>query len=93
MRLLVRYLLEGKGEVPNFIEDGGYFSVNEEYVGITVDSSKRHVPSTVHQVTRADLIARISAQNPKKMYPEQGFLSQQEIEAMVDAFLLEKGLA
>ena len=44
---VVRYLLEADGTVPISIEDGGYFLVGEELVGVTVDSAKRHVPSTM----------------------------------------------
>lgn len=61
MKHVVRYLLEGDGSIPSFIEDGGYFSIGEEKVGISVDSSKRYVPATVIRLTRAELNARIKS--------------------------------
>lgn len=59
-KLVVKYLLEGDGSVPTFIEDGGYFPVGEECVGISVDENKRHVPSTVIRLTLEDLALRIT---------------------------------
>lgn len=57
---VVRYLLEGDGSVPLFVENGGYFMVGEERVGLSVDESIRHVPSTVVRMSKADLTARIA---------------------------------
>lgn len=53
---LVRYLLEGDGTVPKFILDGGYYPINEEMIGITVDEDIRYVPSTVVRMDRQDVI-------------------------------------
>lgn len=58
---IVRYLLEGDGTVPLFVEDGGYFLIGEERVGRSVDENLRHVPSTVVRMTKADLEARVSS--------------------------------
>lgn len=58
---VVRYLLEGDGTVPLFVENGGYWLVGEEMVGVSVDEDSRHVPATVQRMTRADLEARVVA--------------------------------
>ncbi len=56
---IVRYLLEGDGTVPKFIEDGGHFPIGEEYVGISIDDEKRHLPSSVQKLNDQQLIDRI----------------------------------
>lgn len=58
---VVRYLLEGDGTVPLFVENGGYWPVGSELVGLSVDENERHVPATVVRMARADLAARIAA--------------------------------
>lgn len=58
MKYVIRYMLDGDGSVPKFVEDGGYFPVGEELVGLSIDSSKRFLPSTVKTVTRQELIDR-----------------------------------
>lgn len=58
---LVRYLLEGNGSIPMFIDNGGHWPVGAELVGVSVDEAERHVPSTVVRMSRADLIARVVA--------------------------------
>lgn len=61
MKKVVRYLLEGNGVVPSFVESGGHFPLNEEYVGVSVDTSKRHVPNTVQIMSKAQLVTRVKA--------------------------------
>ena len=87
---VVRYLLEADGTVPICIEDGGYFMVGEELVGITVDASKRHVPSTLIQLSRTDLVNRAISIGMKDF--EGNVLTNQQIQALIDAFLTERGL-
>ena len=57
---IVRYLLEGDGSIPVFIEVGGFLPKNEEMVGRSVDEKKRHVPATVVRMTKMDLRNRIT---------------------------------
>jgi len=61
MKHIVRYLLEADGSIPRFIEDGGYFPVDEELIGVSVDDKKRHLPHTVKKLSRADLVARVGS--------------------------------
>lgn len=58
---VVRYLLEGNGTIPIFVEDGGYWMVGNELVGRSVDEDARHLPSTVVRMAKADLTARLAA--------------------------------
>ena len=58
-RYVIRYLLEGDGTVPKFVEDGGYFPLGEELVGISVDEDKRHLPSSVVKMTEQGLVDRL----------------------------------
>lgn len=62
---IVRYLLEGNGTIPLFIENGGYWPVGMELVGLSVDEDERHVPATVVRMTRADLLARLAVMDLK----------------------------
>lgn len=56
---VIAYLLEGDGSVPKFVQDGGYYPLNEELIGISVDSLKRHVPNTVNILTLEQLVSRL----------------------------------
>jgi hypothetical protein len=58
-KYIVRYLLEADGTVPKFIENGGHLPLGEELVGLTIDASKRHVPSTVKRLTKLELEQRV----------------------------------
>lgn len=89
MKHVIRYLLEGNGAVPVFVEDGGYFCHLEEKVGISVDSSKRHVPAAVVRMTRAELTAHIEAHALKI---DSTSYSTQEASDLADAFLAQRGM-
>ena len=58
---VIRYLLEGNGTKPAFVENGGYLPLNDELVGLSVDDQKRHLPVTVHKMTKAELLVRAKA--------------------------------
>lgn len=92
MKRVVRYLLEGNGTVPLFVEDGGYFPVGEELVGISVDDTKRHLPNSVHILTKQNLIDRLVAIEYKNIPTDTEPMSQSEIESFVDQWLSDKGL-
>lgn len=77
---IIRYLLEGDGTIPKFVEDGGYMPIGEEYVGISVDEEKRHLPTTVHVLDEADLQARAN---------QMSFENEDAKQAMLD-YLLSK---
>lgn len=90
MKHIVRYLLEGDGSIPKFIEDGGYFSSGEEMVGLTVDDSKRHLPSTVFKLTVEQLCARMLAIGLKD--EEQNLLTEEQCQQIAEDFFTQKGL-
>lgn len=75
---VVRYLLEGDGTVPTFVENGGYWMVGHELVGLSVDEDARHVPATVIRMGRDDLIARIAGMGLKD---QDGELLDEEAQA------------
>jgi hypothetical protein len=58
MKRVVRYLLEGDGATPKFIESGGFFPIGDELIGITLDDSKRYVPKTLKTLSKQDLLKR-----------------------------------
>lgn len=85
MKKVVRYLLEGNGVVPSFVESGGHFPVGEEFVGVSVDTSKRHMPSTVQVLTKEQLVLRVKT-NVKHLITKQA-LSDAEALERVENFL------
>lgn len=88
---LIRYLLQGDGTIPPFVEDGGYFPVNEELVGRSVDETIRYLPSSIVRMTRADLVARITAIGP--VDANGVLLDAVAIDAMAQAFLDAIGMS
>lgn len=82
---LVRYLLEGNGTVPMFIESGGYYPIGHELIGLSVDEEVRHVPASVYRMTRADLLVRMQSMSLSDR--DGNLLSQEQIEDQLDAFL------
>ena len=90
MKHIVRYLLEGNGSVPLFIEDGGYFLHEEELVGLSIDDSLRQLPATVYKLTEADLKDRLLLMGVKD---EEGtLLSEAQCLALAEDFFAQKGL-
>lgn len=82
---VVRYLLEGDGTVPLFVENGGYWPVGAELVGVSVDENERYVPPTVVRMNRADLEARLAGMTIKN-------LNQEELDGAAKAALLDAWL-
>lgn len=89
-KFIVRYLLNGNGSIPDFIENGGYFFSNEESVGLSVDDAKRYLPISVQKLTKAQLVTR--AQSMPFKHEDGSSYSAQEMSDAVDAFLTEMGL-
>lgn len=69
-KYIIRYLLEGDGTVPVFVEDGGYLPINEEYVGISIDDTKRYLPSSIQKLTEQQLIDRANSLNLRDVQAE-----------------------
>lgn len=59
MKYVIRYMLDGDGTVPKFVEDGGYFPSGEELIGVSIDDDKRYLPSTVQKLTKQQLVDSI----------------------------------
>lgn len=89
-KLVVRYLLEGDGTVPIFVENGGYWMVGQELVGLSVDEDARHVPSTVVRMAKADLTARLAGMSLKDEAGDP--LDSDAKAALLDAWLAMIGL-
>ena len=84
MKAIIRYYLEGDGSVPKFVEDGGYFKKGEEMIGVSIDSSKRYIPATVHTLTNLELVNWVkSMTNTGK--------TLEELETIANSWLTEKG--
>lgn len=84
---IVKYLLEADGTVPKFITDGGFFPVNEEMIGVTIDESKRHLPKELKRITKKELLAHIKLSQPETVDSValmQAFLDQVKMKDIAD---------
>jgi CRISPR/Cas system endoribonuclease Cas6 (RAMP superfamily) len=90
---VIRYLLEGDNTVPKFVSDGGYFidSATEELVGISVDEVRRHLPVTVHKLTRP-LLKTWIINKGHNVTPEGVTMNEVELDNMIQAWLDARGL-
>lgn len=89
---VIRYLLEGDGTIPLFVEDGGYWMVGNELVGKSVDENERHLPATVFRMTKANLTARITAMGLVDLETQE-LLGQEALDAMLNAWLAQIGMS
>jgi len=91
MKHIVEYKLHHP-HTPYFIEDGGYFVVNNKLIGVTKDDSICYVPAAPELVhlTNQDLIDRVVAMDMFDSETEQA-LTVQEKTDMANAWLSAKG--
>ena len=87
------YKVEMVNTMPAFIEDGGYFSLNNKMVGITCCSSNSYIPQTLIELDAVTLKARCATIGLTKMVNDEPVaMTEQEISDYVDAWMIEKGL-
>jgi hypothetical protein len=101
---VIRYLLEGNGTVPAFVQDGGYFPVGNELIGLSVDEDKLHVPDTVVRLNRAELLARVTLalkdeegnfkvkMNPHEPVDPENVYTEEDAELEMEAWLERMGI-
>ena len=83
-------LEDGRTSVPTFIVNGGYFPVDNKYIGITADDGT-YIPSTLVVLDRAALITRMT-NFPLRWVSEDGnargrLATTEEIEWEADNFI------
>lgn len=89
---VIRYLLEGNGSVPTFVEDGGYFRNGAELVGISVDETVRYLPASVHRMDEVELLEWIKNHYKdngeyRLKYNSEEAYNDADMEAICEAFL------
>lgn len=86
---LIRYLLEGNGTVPVFVENGGYFcdEATDELIGRSVDETVRNLPATVYKLTRAELKTRIKNQSQDYFSLGGAQMTDSELDDHIQDFL------
>jgi hypothetical protein len=94
-RQLIRYLLEGRGNNPTFLDygHGGHFMdpTTEEFVGVSVDQDKRRLPASVFKLTRAQLKNRLTTLGYDKN--EDGSdMTNAELDTFIQEWLDGRGL-
>jgi hypothetical protein len=97
-RLMVKsgndFIVEVQNAMPPFIEDGGYMSYSEKFIGVTFDTANTFVPSTLIQPSRQDLKDRALLAGMSKMVDNESVpMSVQEISDYVDTFLSDRGFS
>jgi hypothetical protein len=90
-KYVVKYLLEGAGTIPSAIQDGGYFPVGNELVGVTYDDTERYVSSSFTKLTKADLSARLASMNPKNQ--DGSAMTSDQQAALITAWLAQVGMS
>lgn len=95
-RHIVEYKIHGN-ETPYFIEDGGYYPIDYQYVGITRDDSYCYIPDfvedggTLLELSNSDLVDRVVALDMKNSQGES--LSTEQKTALANTWLTNKGFA
>lgn len=90
-KLVVKYLLEGVGTVPTAIQDGGYWPIGHELVGVTFDNTVRYVASSFASLARSDLAARLASMNLKNQ--DGSAMNSDQQAAMLTAWLAQVGMS
>lgn len=90
-RHVVKYMLEGVGTVPTVIQDGGYWPVGAELVGVTWDDTQRYVASSWVSLSKADLVSRLAGMGLKNL-DGSTMTSDQQL-AMLNAWLAQVGMS
>ena len=99
--MIIKYVLNSDGTIPDYVEDGGYFldpdDVAEAKIGKAVASGvPSDAPATTSGITKSDLIARVS--DIMSRYPPQassmtGTVDTRTAEEIVDAWCVQVGEA
>ena len=97
-KLVVKYLLEGVGTVPVAIQDGGYWLVGHEMIGVTYDNSQRYVSASFAAMSKADVLARVQTclkdANGNYLNDQVGNpYTDQRASDMCDAWLAQVGMS
>ena len=94
MKYIVEYKLHGNIS-PYFIADGGYFEINNHFIGITKESSSSHIPKLVSDggdllsLTNQDVIDRIVSL--VVIDENDNILNDSEKEILANNWLISKG--
>lgn len=93
MKHIVKYMLHNRN-IPDFIEDGGYYANGGEMIGLTADDEKSYIPTLsseggelIDYITRGDLKDYLDTLNLKDI---EGNPINTTVES--DRFFTERGL-
>ena len=99
--MIIKYVLNSDGTIPDYVEDGGYFldpdDVAEAKIGKAVASGvPSDAPATTSGITKSDLIARVSdiiSRHPPQASLTTGTVDTRTAEEIVDAWCVQVGEA
>jgi hypothetical protein len=99
--MIIKYVLNSDGTIPDYVEDGGYFldpdDVAEAKIGKAVASGvPSDAPATTSGITKSDLIARVSdimSRHPPQASRTTGTVDTRTAEEIVDAWCVQVGEA
>ena len=97
--MIIKYVLNSDGTVPNYVENGGYFldpdDSDEAKIGTAVANGiPSDAPATTSVITKSDLVARVS--DIRLRYPPQESLTTGNVDTrtateIVDAWSVQVG--
>jgi hypothetical protein len=97
--MIIKYVLNSDGTVPNYVENGGYFldpdDSDEAKIGTAVANGiPSDAPATTSVITKSDLVARVS--DIMLRYPPQESLTSGNVDTrtateIVDAWFVQVG--
>lgn len=97
--MIIKYVLNSDGTVPNYVENGGYFldpdDSDEAKIGTAVANGiPSDAPATTSVITKSDLVARVS--DIMLRYPPQESLTTGTVDPrtateIVDAWSVQVG--
>ena len=97
--MIIKYVLNGDGTIPDYVENGGYFNVTEVKIGTAVPSGiPSDAPATTVSISKSDLIIRVQVlidagdyYLPVEYGPDGETLPPETATEIVDAWCIQVG--
>ena len=98
--MIIKYVLNSDGTVPNYVENGGYFldpdDSDEAKIGTAVANGiPSDAPATTSVITKSDLVARVSdirLRYPPEEFRKTGTVDLRTPQEIVDYWCVQVGI-
>lgn len=89
MKRIIKYMLHKNNNnnlvTPGFVNDGGYFPKNNEYIGVSEDDEIVYLPETIEKLTNQDFIDYVKTLTMKD--DDGNLLSDDDKEAIANNWI------